>query len=83
MWRRPEGLAAIVNSILVVLIPIGVVLVVSLGVESGNTVHASGLQHTLSLECIAKLTDRPLVLRFKAWYGRLTDEAVSDDPGLG
>jgi len=30
-----------------VLIPIGVVLVVSLGVESGNTVHASGLQHTL------------------------------------
>jgi hypothetical protein len=47
MWRRPEGLAAIVNAILVVLIPFGVVFVVSLGVESGNAVHASGLQHAL------------------------------------
>ena len=37
-----------------------------------------------SLECIAKLTDRPLVLRRKAWYGRLTDsEAVRYEPSPG
>lgn len=49
VWRRPEGLAAVVNAALVLLIPIGVVFVVSMGVESGNTVHAipSGLQRAL------------------------------------
>jgi len=40
VWRTPEGLAAVVNAVLVALIPVGVVWVVSMGVESGNTVHA-------------------------------------------
>lgn len=40
VWRTPEGLAAAVNAVLVALIPIGMVWVVSMGVESGNIVHA-------------------------------------------
>ena len=50
VWRRPEGLAAAVNAVLVVLIPIGVASIVSMGVESGNTVRASpsGLQRAFT-----------------------------------
>src|SRR5213592_2665097 len=43
VWRTPEGLAAVVNAVLVALIPVGVVWVVSMGVESGNIVHARPL----------------------------------------
>ena len=40
LWQRPEGRAALINAVLVMLLPLALVLIVSMGVDAGNVVRA-------------------------------------------